>query len=510
MSVAPTIILGPPGTGKTTKLLSYIDDLLGSGTNPENIGYVSFTRKAVQEARDRAVAKFKLPVEKFRYFRTLHSLALENTILDTSKLMDDEKFAEFSEIMGLRVEIKDVEDDETGMRMYNNKYLNILQNARHRGVPLRTEYNAGGYDFPFTALYKFAEGYTKFKQARKYFDFTDMIEEYIREGNDIALDALFIDEAQDLNYLQLQMKEKLQGNALKTYVAGDDDQAIYSWSGVEPRHFIEMTGNVVNLQQSYRCAQSIHRVAMRIRNRIKFKRDKTWSPRQDEGKIVRHADLYFAKQTAHGKWIMMGRTKNICGRLKQFCREKGFYYATRYGNSVSEKRLDALQTWFDLQQGETVTLAALNKMYFYISPKDRIKRGKKEQLKKYLKESSAAKKELVSIEKVQKDWGLLVDTSVSWFDLFTNYPYEDKLYLESMTRRGEDIFSKPRIRIETIHGMKGGEEDNVLLLLDMGKYAYDAYKRDDDDEHRVWYVAVTRARNELHLVDPNSDYGYRI
>jgi superfamily I DNA/RNA helicase len=207
----PTIILGPPGTGKTTKLLTIVDSLLNSGTEPESIGYVSFTRKAVQEARDRAVAKFKLPTDKFKYFRTMHSLALENSNLNTAKLMDDEKFEEFSKIMGLYVPVKSVEDEETGMKMYNNKYLNIMQNARHRGVPLRTEYNQGGFDFSFTVLQKFANGYNKFKQARGYFDFTDMIEEYVIRGDDIPLDALFIDEAQDLNFLQLKMKEKATG-----------------------------------------------------------------------------------------------------------------------------------------------------------------------------------------------------------------------------------------------------------------------------------------------------------
>ena len=70
-----TIILGPPGTGKTTTLLDLVDDFLRSGTDIKRIGYFSFTKKAAWEATYRSEEKFMIDKKEIPYFRTLHSLA---------------------------------------------------------------------------------------------------------------------------------------------------------------------------------------------------------------------------------------------------------------------------------------------------------------------------------------------------------------------------------------------------------------------------------------------------
>ena len=78
---------------------------------------------------------------------------------------------------------------------------------------------------------------------------------------------------------------------------------------------------------------------------------------------------------------------------------------------------------------------------------------------------------------------------------------KEKLYIKNMLDNKENLNTKARIWLSTIHAAKGGEEDNVILCLDMGKKILKSIKRSqerNDEEHRVWYVGTTRARNNLY------------
>ena len=84
-----TIVLGPPGTGKTTTLLNKVDDYL-KGNDPDRIGYFAFTQKAAYHARDEAIKKFNLTEDDLPYFRTLHSLAFKKLGLKKIRLCNQD------------------------------------------------------------------------------------------------------------------------------------------------------------------------------------------------------------------------------------------------------------------------------------------------------------------------------------------------------------------------------------------------------------------------------------
>ena len=77
-----------------------------------------------------------------------------------------------------------------------------------------------------------------------------------------------------------------------------------------------------------------------------------------------------------------------------------------------------------------------------------------------------------------------------------------------MLRRGEKITQEPRIRISTIHAAKGGEATNVILLTDISSRVFKSYQQNPDDESRVFYVGLTRAKENLFLIEPQTQKYY--
>ena len=87
-----------------------------------------------------------------------------------------------------------------------------------------------------------------------------------------------------------------------------------------------------------------------------------------------------------------------------------------------------------------------------------------------------------------------------------------KQYILTLQRNGEDILptSKPRIRLSTIHGAKGDEDENIVHFLDLDILSYNEFQRNPSPEHRLQFVGVTRTVSNLYIVNPTGQYGYQI
>ena len=100
-----------------------------------------------------------------------------------------------------------------------------------------------------------------------------------------------------------------------------------------------------------------------------------------------------------------------------------------------------------------------------------------------------------------------------WYEAFKADP-EECLYIREMMRNEEKLSQTPRVKLQTIHAAKGGEANNVLIILDNTKKIREAVDKSQDkydEEQRVWYVGVTRTKQNLYIMEAKrEDRGYDI
>jgi DNA helicase II / ATP-dependent DNA helicase PcrA len=116
--------------------------------------------------------------------------------------------------------------------------------------------------------------------------------------------------------------------------------------------------------------------------------------------------------------------------------------------------------------------------------------------------------EAVNLDILKTKYGL--KTTAIWHTSLDRISDEEKEYFLAALRQGESLSGEPRIQISTIHGSKGGEADNVLLLTDMSPKTYNSYQENEDDESRVFYVAATRAKKNLHIITPRTQRYFQL
>ena len=492
------IILGPPGTGKTTKLLEICKQKKADGVTWDKIGFFSFSQKAAYEAKDRAREKFQASREDLIHFRTLHSFAYRNLAIDDNNLFKKKNWKELSSLVGWDLNFD--ESDESIYTNTNHKFVNLINLARLKNTDLLEEWRrCEDRSMSWDRLQYLDDIISGFKIENSLYDYTDMIVQYTKDPITNNFDVLFIDEAQDMPTIQYEMIEKLIKNSKETYIAGDDDQAIFRWMGADVDKFIDLKGSVQVLDKSFRCPQRIFRLANTIISKVTNRRQKTWSPKSDEGKVkrvthLRHIDL------SEGNWLLLGRTKKIRNEMIEgHLKSLGMWYGRGEHRPISRTVLNAIYAWNRLQDNQTISYGDVQYIYNQIVAKGRLKRGAKTF-------SDEDKDKIYTLDILKKDHGLLVDGQ--WYEVMNKISEYDVAYIRRLLDLGEDLQKEPRIKTSTIHQAKGGECDNVVVLTDIGKIVYKSYTKNPDDEHRVFYVAVTRAKENLYIVDPQTTNFY--
>lgn len=454
-------IFGAPGTGKTTRLLNILESLLKI-YSPQEIAFVSFTRKGSYEGKERALKQFGFLEEETPFFKTLHSLAFGLCKVNSSDIIQKEDYHDLSRLLNMKFLGYYTEE------LQHNDDAYLFWDQMRRNNPITAEKMV--HDLEYAKLLLVKKNYAEFKKKSKLLDFTDIIEMFIEKNIAVPVKVAIIDEAQDLTTLQWKMIEVAFRNCETMYIAGDDDQAIYEWSGADVNYFLGIKANEqIILDQTYRLPDNILAFSNKITGKIKNRVRKNVKGIGRTGLITTINDLQELKINNEQNYLFLSRNNYYLKSTKEYFEKIGMPYNYKNEPMVKKEAFEAIKQWQVLKSKDRSFIPSLLRVH------------------------------------LKKD----LDYRLDWFDNL-NWPIEKINYYRNLIKN--DVHKQEQlhinINVNTIHTVKGGEADNVIVMEDMTRSCYNNLQKNPDAENRIFYVAVTRAKQNLYILNAKSNYKY--
>lgn len=457
-----TIVFGPPGTGKTTYLLQQLEHALNS-YSPHEIAFVSFTRASVREGIQRAKERFSLTDAQVKYFKTIHALCFFALGMHKTEVIQKKDYKIFSDAMNMRFvgyyssEFKNADDQYIFVEQ-------LFRNNKDEGLKFAQNLDA-------RKLAYVVKNYQRYKAHKQVYDYTDMLQQYLRRGEPLPIKFAIIDEAQDLTPLQWDVVDKMFSGADVRIIAGDDDQAIYQWAGSDVRRLLTVPGERKILDKSYRLPLSVFNFATKISAQIQQRVDKVFRPRGEKGSVSFASKLAQIDICPADDTLILSRNNVHLAKVEEYLQNEGIPYTRKGVPAVNPDALQGVETYEKWRKKpEDSTPIGSFRDYFVAwnagSPWH-----------------VAANREKIPVDFLKK----ILDKNVH-----------------------KEIILSPKIKLETIHGSKGMEAENVILLLDVTKRVYQNMIKNMDGELRTYYVGCTRAKKKLTLKYGEGKFAYTV
>jgi DNA helicase-2/ATP-dependent DNA helicase PcrA len=388
------------------------------------------------------------------------------------------------------------------------------------------------------AVQSFYKLWTDWKQSNGLIDFTDMLELALMHQDSAPgnPDVIFADEAQDFSKLEMSLLLKWGEASGQLVIVGDPYQSLYHWRGADPDIFF--MGNVPEshkrvLEQSYRVPVAAHNAAMSFIEAMPGYEPIQYYPTEEYGlhahlsatvkapeKLIpvieeslrnnqsvmilascsymltdvirglRQAGIPFHNpyRIKNGAWNPLSRRGNgvsATDRLISFLRlgQEGFWtkgdLLSWLSGAKCSQILPTATSWQKFEKGPLAAVADGELPY-----------------------------DLAEIL-VGKD--AIEASMASDFDFYQNSLQAAKqlpsAYPCAIARRSgvDTLNEKPRVTVGTIHSVKGGEADTVIVAPDLSARGVESYLQDNDGKaaiYRLFYVAMTRAKQNLYILNP--------
>lgn len=493
------IIFGRPGTGKTTAITHVINEYLSNG-NKTGVLYLTYSRSMAKEARD------KLGLDK-NTVGTLHSIFSrrlgwrKTNDPETSNFLSDDEISKFADYYGLKKTKKFRPWDEDSAEEEDewSKFMLAYDAAKNRLPEERLSrfLEAERFDPDFIA-----ERYDGMKLEKGKHDYTDIL----LKANKIdfwPLDLFIVDEAQDLTPLMWSIAERIAARSRIVIYAGDDLQSIYKFRGAEARLFLSQRkgAKIFHLKTSHRMAIEIKAVSDGVASRIKVKEEVDFLPNGMHGRFDRSAELSSLLGLPGPRFILC-RTRYVTEQVAEELMKQDVVFVPinqRHQRlspwSVKLITLsNAMSNWPDVPEellyellGDIPATMLVRGVKTLVANRDY------KILDRMMYEPLLMKKSAVRLFK-QEPTAEEVIRSLS-------IPDEKKDLLLSYI--GRKIKTEDVVRLDTYHASKGLEARSVGVVLDITKKVMESMEEDPDSELRNLYVALTRSKENLIVLNLN-------
>lgn len=530
-------LVGGAGTGKTHRLMDTLDKVIAAGVDADEIGFVTFTRAARAEAVSRACDRLMVPprvLEQKGWFRTLHSIAYkllgcvpERLLTDTAESRRWVAEAIQSDVEALGGALDEAAPYEARTRA--DKVLamwSASRCARARVDNVLARLNRVDPAFSDTAEAKqMIARYEEAKQRDDRVDFTDLLsrvaglrftvdgEEQVEpEGESPKLGAWFHDEMQDTSPLADAVFRRLIDNHRTrwVYVSGDPFQSIYQFAGADPTCFMGMPVDKQEvMKQSYRCGAKILAMGERILRQCSdyeaLGGDRGIAPAPHADSLDKlEMDALQSEVNPHDGWLVLARTNRIArdavSQLDDACIP--WIPTSGKGGWQPSIKTRAINTMAAMQRREPIRPEDWVDVCKTLKTTGKLDRGTKKFWTEAVSPESLRDLPACTESEYVSAFGVLPEylekiSSGEWTDDIAGA----SRYLYAVHHYGQDIVDHPRVKVGTIHSVKGAEGDNVALLTSTSSVIQRSMddQAEKDAEQRVWYVGVTRARHRLTL-----------
>jgi len=532
-------LIGGAGTGKTRELIACMDRAVERLHDPHLVGFVSFTRAACDEAADRAADRFNMRRAELRergWFKTIHGVAYRCLGVGAELLTDDREADRqwTREALG-EADEKGREDAETldcfaQTRTPGEKALRLWDAARSRLEGLERLWALADQCDDRTPSYAdcaaLVERYEQAKRLDGRLDFTDMLGRFAGyrftidgpyqvtpDGEPPELSCWIHDEMQDSSRLLDACFRRLIGvdTVQWVYISGDPYQSIFGWSGADHRCFLDYpTAKRRIMPKSWRCPATILALGEKQLHVCSDYWDRGIEP-NGPGGDVEEATLHngWAEAiTPEASWLVLARTNFLCVRLAKKFDDMGIPYIPTKKESGSRwkapRRNLAIKGFMALEAGAGIDGREWQAMLGYVPAQPYTIRGTKSLWAQLTDDQALARG--------GSHWLTLADlTGLGATDILVeavrSRTWREVVegaadYTRAVEQWGQDAVDNPLIRLGTIHSAKGLEADNVAILTSSSLPCIRQTDTQEgaDEEARLRYVAVTRARKRLVLV----------